>query len=645
MVRTGPIRVLPETLVGRIAAGEVVERPGSVVKELVENALDAGAHRIEIAVEGKLAGLLRVSDDGAGIPASELATAVQRHATSKIAETEDLTRIDSLGFRGEGLAAIGAVSRLRLASSADASGEGAEIVVEGGMIGAPVPVARATGTTVEVRDLFFNTPARRKYLKGEPAEMRYISQLLQAYALARPGVSFSLLVEGRESMRLPAASDLHERVGQILGRAKAARMIPVLVQAQGFELEGFLGAPEDSRARGSHQTFLVNGRWVTSPLLRVALREGYGDLIPPARHPEAVLHLRLPAEEVDVNVHPTKREVRLLRERELYPRLIHLLRDRVEEHFPTLKFTTSTEWRPTTPFPGGGEGQGSLRMVSAAAPAGGAGQVADVSRHELPPNVLPFPRSASFEPIEVEGESETQAPALASMWQLHETYILAAIEGGLLVVDQHAAHERVLFEQAMLRFEEGRTTSQELLFPETVELTHDELSLLLETHAVMEKLGFHLELFGGTTVLVHAIPAGLREWREGALLHDVLDHLDDLPTSMDVNERVARAVACQGAVKAGQKLALAEMNALVDQLFATRLPQNKMLNQKKKKKKYKITYCHRVAVEKRGRHAHTISPAPLTSAPMLELPMTPRFRSLMSSASPRFQRLRPPPGP
>jgi DNA mismatch repair protein MutL len=574
VVRTGPIRVLPETLVGRIAAGEVVERPGSVVKELVENALDAGAERIEVAVEGKLAGLLRVSDDGAGIPAAELAVAVQRHATSKIAETDDLTRIDSLGFRGEGLAAIGAVSRLRLSSSTDSSGEGAEIVVEGGLIGAPIPVARAQGTTVEVRDLFFNTPARRKYLKGEPAELRYISQLLQAYALARPEVSFSLVVEGRESMRLSAAADLHERVGQILGRAKAARMIPVLVQEPGFELEGFLGAPEDSRARGSHQTFLVNGRWVMSQVLRVALRQGYGDLIPPARHPEAVLHLRLPADEVDVNVHPTKREVRLLRERELYPRMIHLLRDRVEDHFPTLKFTTSTEWTPPPAYPGGGdETQGSLRLVSAAAPAEGAGQVGDVAREATPPGILQFPRAASGEPVEVETTPETAGPALASMWQLHETYILAAIAGGLLVVDQHAAHERVLFEQAMLRFEGARTTSQELLFPETVELTHDELSLLLETHAVMEKLGFHLELFGGTTVLVHAIPAGLREWREGALLHDVMDHLDDLPTSMDVNERVARAVACQGAVKAGQKLSLAEMNALVDQLFATRLPQ------------------------------------------------------------------------
>ena len=573
-MRSGPIRVLPESMVGRIAAGEVVERPGSVVKELVENALDAGARRIEVAIEGKLAGLLRVSDDGCGIPPEELFLALQRHATSKIADPDDLTRIDSLGFRGEGLAAIGSVSRLRLASSAGSSGEGAEILVEGGLIGAPTPAARATGTTVEVRDLFFNTPARRKYLKGEPAEMRHISQLLQAYALARPEVSFTLLVEGRESMCLPAAADLHERVGQILGRAKAARMIPVLAEEPGFALEGFLGAPEDSRARGSHQTFLVNGRWVTSPLLRVAVREGYGDLIPPARHPEAVLHLRLPAEEVDVNIHPTKREVRLLRERELYPRLIHLLRDRVESHFPTLKFTTSTEWRPPAALPGEGGGSTGLRLVPAAAPAGGAGRVGDSARETLPAGLLPFPLARSAEPVTVEEEGgEAQGRALASMWQLHETYILAAIEGGLLVIDQHAAHERVLFEQAMLRFAESRTTSQELLFPETVELTHDELSLLLETHAVMEKLGFHLELFGGTTVLVHAIPAGLREWREGALLHDVLDHLDDLPTSMDVNERVARAVACQGAVKAGQKLSLAEMNALVDQLFATRLPQ------------------------------------------------------------------------
>ncbi len=563
-----PIRVLPDALVGRIAAGEVVERPGSVVKELVENAVDAGARRIEVSVEGPLTALIRVSDDGGGIAAAELAVAVQRHATSKISDSDDLVHIASLGFRGEGLAAIGAVSRLRIVSRSAEESMGAEITVEDGRIAAPGPAARAAGTTVEVRDLFFNTPARRKFMKSDASELRYISQLLQAYALARPETAFFLVLDGKTSLNLPAAEDLHARLGQILGRERLARMVPVLEEGPGLALEGFLGAPEDSRARGTRQTFLVNDRWIMSPLLKVAVREAYGDLIPPSRHPEAILHLRLPPEEVDVNVHPTKREVRLLRERELYPRLIRLLKDRVENHFPSLKLGAGTAAPPAGPEPG----QRSLRFPAAPADFGGASRVGE-PRDAEPPRIVPFPSGASRDFAPAEPEEDEAAPVLANLWQLHKTYVLGAIEGALLVIDQHAAHERVLFEQAMLRLEGAPAASQELLFPLTVDLTHDEFSLLLESHSVLEKLGFHLEVFGGTTVLVHAIPAGLREWRHGALLRDVLDHVTELPTSMDVTERVARAVACQGAVKAGQKLSLEEMNVLVNQLFATDKPQ------------------------------------------------------------------------
>jgi DNA mismatch repair protein MutL len=563
---SGPIRVLPETLVGRIAAGEVVERPASVVKELVENALDANARRVAVEVDGGLLGLLRVADDGDGIPASQLPLAVQRHATSKIADGDDLDRIHSLGFRGEGLAAIGAVSRLRILTRSTGENEGASIAVEGGKIGPVTPAPRAPGTTVEVADLFFNTPARRKYMKSPSAELRQISQLLQAYALARPDVHVTLAVDGRTTFDLPPASDLHARAGDVLGRDRLGTMIPVLVETRGLELEGFLGAPENSRVRSGHQIFLLNGRWIQSPVLRVAVREAFGDLIPPSRHPEAVLHLRLPPEEVDVNVHPTKREVRLLRERDLYPRLIHLLREKVEDRFPTLRLSDS---RPVE-MPAAAEPPSRQLVLDPAAPPSGApAWVADGERRD--PVVLPFPESAT-RPAPPE-EGETAAPAMASLWQVHNTYIFAAIAGGVLIVDQHAAHERVLFERAMGKFRGERTSSQELLFPQVVELTPDEFSVLLEVSTTLEKLGFHLELFGGTTVLVHAIPAGLREWRHGALLRDVLDHYTDLPTATDVQERVARAVACQGAVKAGTKLSLEEMNALVDQLFATEKPQ------------------------------------------------------------------------
>lgn len=560
-----PIRVLPETLVGRIAAGEVVERPAAVIKELLENALDAGATRIRVEIEGELTGVLRVTDDGHGIPGDDLPLAVERHATSKIIDPDDLDHIDSLGFRGEGLGAIGAVSRLRVSSRQPEETSGHEIVVDGGLVEPVSPVGRAAGTTVEVRDLFFNTPARRKYLKSNSAELRHIAQLVTAYALARPNVGMSLHVDGRSSVDVAPVEDLHARLQQILGRERVERMIPVLHHSRDIGLEGFVGAPEDARARAGHQIFLINGRWVTSPLLRTTVRQAYGDLIPPARHPEAILLLTLPPETVDVNVHPTKREVRLARERELYPRLIRILRERVEGRYPSLDLARTAQGPETPPLPS--TGQQSLEWSRPASTVAGEGQIGEPS----PTRVLPFPGGPVDDAAPDSGVDE--APAMASMWQLHETYVMAAIEGGLLVVDQHAAHERVLFEQALRRLRGETAASQELLFPVTVDLAPDEFSILLEVHSVLEGLGFHLERFGGTTVLVHAIPAGLREWRHGALLRDVLDHFADLPTQLDVQERVARSVACHGAVKAGQKLSLTEMNALVDQLFATEKPQ------------------------------------------------------------------------
>jgi DNA mismatch repair protein MutL len=569
-----PIRVLSRTLVGRIAAGEVVERPASVVKELVENALDAGASRVSVDIEGGATGLIRVADDGEGIPLGQLAVAVARHATSKVASPEELDAIDSLGFRGEGLAAIGAVSRLRLASRAAVEEEGGEVRVEDGAIGPVTPSARATGTTVEVQDLFFSTPARRKYLKSPSAELRNISQLLQAYALARPEVHFSLNVEGKVSLDFPGVHDLHGRAAQVWGKDRLAAMVPVLHEAADLSLEGFLGAPENSRVRSGHQVFLINGRWVSSPLLRTAVREAYADLIPPSRHPEALLHLRVPADEVDVNIHPTKREVRLLRERMLYPRLIGLVRACVDDRFPVLRLS-GREKPPRRESPDSQVPLGLYLSRSRSTASWGAD-----GPSRSAPEVLPFPgpkRSAAPEGGEPGGppgaEEESEPRAMASMWQVHETYILAAIEGALLIIDQHAAHERVLYEQALRRLQGESPASQELLFPMVIELTHDELSVLLEVASPLEKLGFHLELFGGTTVLVHAIPLGLREWRHGALLKDVLDHYTDLPTQTDIEERVARSVACHGAIKAGQKLSLQEMNALVDQLFATEKPQ------------------------------------------------------------------------
>ena len=563
---TSRIVVLSDAVIGRIAAGEVVERPSSVLKELIENSIDAGSHRIDVSVTGGPTGVLRVSDDGCGMSPEELRLAVHRHATSKLSDESSLEAIESLGFRGEGLPAVASVARVELLSSRG-NGEAARLDVDNGEVGAVEPAARDQGTTISVKDLFFSTPARKKFLKSDAAELRHISRLVQAYAMAYPQISISLEMEKRKLLNLDAASDRHERLTQILGTNRVERLMAVNHEAPHLKLEGFLGVPEDSRARSGHQMFFINGRWVQSPLLRQVTRLAYGDLIPPARHPEAFLWLSVPPDSVDVNVHPTKVEVRLRDERKLYPQLISALKPQVESYYPSLNVNkVGTREDPDPPLPDSRQIPllpASPRDYFHSAPP--PGKVSEET-----PQVLPFPTSIQT-PSGSEGHSED--PVRADLWQIQDTYILARVSDGLLIIDQHAAHERVLYEQALRRFEGEPPASQELLFPTVVEFAPDEYSVLLNAHAALEKLGFHLENFGGTTVLVHAIPVGVRQWNHGALLRDILDHFADLPGELDIIEKVCRSVACHGAVKAGQKLTLEEMNELLDQLFATSKPQ------------------------------------------------------------------------
>lgn len=611
------IRRLPADVVARIAAGEVIERPTSVAKELIENSLDAGARRIVVDVEGGVERLLRISDDGHGMSSESACLALERHATSKITAVEDLHRLTTLGFRGEGLASVAAVSRLTLLT-ASAEGEGARLEVEGGDLRELSAAGRARGTTIEVRDIFFNTPARRKFQRAASTELQHLAKTLQAFALVRPDVAILYRVDGREILNLPEASGMAERMRAIYGRERAARMLPVAVEEPLVRLEGFLGAPEDSRVRSDQQTFFINGRWVQSPLLRGALKQAYGNLIPHERHPFAVLAVAVDPARVDVNVHPTKREVRFSSERDLYPALVGALKRVVIGHVPL--------WRPSEVYRPGVEG---LRSPAPAAGEGGITGLFDSPFAPLPRDSEDRPyqpsgpeqpsegdrvgdreRSQGHEPrvyplaefraiytgegfatgatpgagsaIGIGGggarddEAEQGGQARADLWQLHRTYILASIKGGLLIIDQHAAHERVLFEETLLRMQTSRAASQEMLFPRVVELTAEEFHTLLDIHPTLEKIGFHLELFGGTSVLVNGIPAGLTRWRDGELLHELIAYYADLAaggSGPSIEERVARSYACRSAVKAGEPLTPREMNELVDRLFATTLPQ------------------------------------------------------------------------
>lgn len=590
------IRRLPADVVARIAAGEVIERPASVVKELFENSLDAGATQITVEIEGAVDRMVRISDDGHGMTGDGIHLALERHATSKITDADDLFRISTLGFRGEGLASVAAVSRLVIVSATDDS-EGSRVEAEGGEIRAGHPAARSRGTTIEVRDLFFNTPARRKFQRAVSTELQTVARTLQSYALIRPDLHLRYVVDSREILNLPPAGGLAERMTAIFGRERTGRMIPVEASNRLVTMSGYLGAPEDSRARSDQQTWFINGRLVSNPLLRQAVRQAYGNLLPFDRHPFAVLAIVIDPARVDVNVHPTKKEVRFSSERDLFPALVAPLRQAVLAHVPSF----------TTAGPAGEAAAASREEAEAmrrqgvrdlaelfGAPSGesvdsrgGAGDdVAPIDEPGLTgPLVPPIPAGeATVLPLAFVGSGGAgvvresppvtgDEPAIADLWQLHRTYIFASIRGGLLIIDQHAAHERVLFEEAMLRLRGQRATAQELLFPQVVDLTAEEFHILLDVQPTIEKLGFHIELFGGTTVVVHGIPAGLTRWRQGDLLHDMIAMYGDLPGGPPVEERVARSYACRSAVKSGEPLTAIEMNELVDRLFATRLPQ------------------------------------------------------------------------
>jgi len=584
----GRIHRLDPRTASRIAAGEVLDRPVAALKELVEYALDAGATSIEITVEGALDRAFEVADDGVGLSADELPVALERHATSKIRSLEDLDALATLGFRGEAIPSIAEVSRFSILSRPRDGAGGHRIDVDGGAIGAVAPAARAPGTTVSVRDLFFNTPARRRFLKSSASELRQADRMLHAYAIAYPEVAFRFVVDTRARLALPAAPNRRERLVALLGASFVERTLFVQEERPGFVFEAWLGVPEMARVTREAQTILVNRRWVQSILLSQALRQGYGNLLAPGRHPTAILDFALDPASVDVNVHPTKREIRFAREDAMFGFVVQAVakplavlapryvpQGRAPEGPPSLAELTHEDRRqpglftPLAP-PGGTPVAGGLAVVTGGGSlAGGTGATGAGGGLELVPGGT----------AKAEGTIAGETPAstrLPDLWQLHETYILAPIAGGLLIVDQHAAHERILYEEARARLGGQATPSQGLLFALTVDLSRDQFDLVLEVMPALEKLGFEMSTLSPPTVIVRAVPAGIGAREPAALLRDVLDGLGEhhgRSTARDEPwDRVAKSFACHAAVRAGERLTRESMNHLVDRLFATALP-------------------------------------------------------------------------
>ena len=557
-----PIRRLPPATASRIAAGEVIERPLSALKEVLENALDAGARSVEVRVDRSLDHGFQVADDGEGIDPGDLELALERHATSKIEVLDDLEGLSTLGFRGEALPSIAAVSRLRLTSRPRGAAEAVTIACEGGAVSGRMTAARAPGTTVEVGDLFFNTPARRKFMSSPAGELRAAFRMLEAYALACPEVGFRLVVDERERFDWPAAGSVRERAAALWGARHAGQLLEARGERDGFVIEALLGLPEHARATREGQVFLVNRRWIQSPLLGAALRQAYGNLLPPGRFPAATLWLSVPPARLDVNVHPTKREVRFADENAVFRLAAGACAVPLAKLQPP--FTVVRGGTPDAAEPRWADrirekpGQTSLALEATAAGT---------------PPAAPGTGEGSFAiPATAAGPRAEQE---SDLWQLHRTYILAPVRGGLVILDQHAAHERILFEEAMARFHGTPGVSQQLMFPALADLSRDQYELLLELGPWLKQLGWELRALGPPTVIIQGVPGGLKAERPGQLLQDLLDGVSESTgrgAHEDLAEHLARSFACHAAIKAGDALTQAEMRALVDRLFATSRP-------------------------------------------------------------------------
>jgi DNA mismatch repair protein MutL len=565
-----PIQTLPNELIDQIAAGEVVERPASVVKELVENSLDAGARRVEIDIEEGGSALIRIRDDGAGIPAGELALAVQRHATSKIATLDDLAAIVTLGFRGEALPSIGSVARLRIASRTADAAHAAEISIDGGDVGAVRPAAHPVGTTVEVRELFFNVPARRKFVRSIATEFSHIAGLVERLALARPEVAFRLRHGSRVVQDLPAAHDAAgelRRIAALLGDDFAASALPLETGVGPVALRGWIGAPIAARAQADRQYFFVNGRAVRDRLLASAVRQGYRDVLYQARHPAYVLHLALDPELVDVNAHPQKLEVRFRDSRQVHAYVARAVEQALAGGPTTAASSVRGVLAESSAF--------GSRAVAAPRPLPWGERADDGATPSGIGGALDWPALAAggvgvreARPGAAAPGSEPLGQAIA---QLHGIYILAQNEHGLVIVDAHAAHERVLYEQ--LKAEQGAAAaSQQLLAPVIVELGVHEVALVLEAAAEFATAGFEIGQLSPTALVVRAVPALLARESLPELVRGVLRDLAVGGGTGHIEEaghRLLANVACRSAIHAGRRLTLPEMNALLRQMERT----------------------------------------------------------------------------
>ena len=602
-------------MANKIAAGEVVQRPASVVKELIENALDAKASRVTVVVKDAGKVFVQVTDDGEGMSSEDAHLAFHRHATSKISTAEDLEAIRTLGFRGEALASIAAVAQVELKTRQQSDDTGTLLRIEGNELRESTRVAMERGTSVVVKNLFFNTPARRNFLKTRTTELKNISDVVTRMAIAYPEIAWHYVSDEEELLELKPSSE-EGRLNDLFGERQLASLVRLREKTEYISIDGFLGSPDFGRKSRAEQFLYINRRFVLNRAISHAVFQAYEHLLEKGKFPFFILHLSLDPHRVDVNVHPSKMEVKFENESNVYRFVLSGIRRCLAAHdlIPTvtlhadgalagpgerLRFDRSTGPPVAGPSSRGGgvppatpAERPSLGMLS---PAGaeeidieklfgkierrmGAEATQKDGEATFPPDrqkpgAVPRDRVLPHRPIRPAGGKEPVQEARA-IWQVHNKYILSQIRTGLLIVDQHVAHERILYEKVLANFENNLPSTQQLLFPQTVQLSASDYTLVKELVPHLEKLGFDIKLFGKNTVVIEGIPADVRIGSEAQILQDVLDEFkrNEHAPMPDARDNLAKSFACKAAIKAGDRLSTTEMIVLIDQLFATQMP-------------------------------------------------------------------------
>jgi DNA mismatch repair protein MutL len=580
------IRVLADHVANQIAAGEVVERPASVAKELVENSIDAGATRITIEIEAGGRRLLKVSDDGEGMVRDDAILAFERHATSKIRETDDLAAIGTLGFRGEALASIASVAKVELTTCIEGANAATRVTIDGGRMRDVKDAAHPRGTTITVRDLFFNIPARRKFLRSEATETYHLTNLVTHYALAHPEIAFTFVNNGREVVRTAPAKDLRERAYQIFGEEFLKNLLEVDGGETGFaRVSGFVSAPRDRRTSRDAQYLFVNRRFVRDRMIGRALSEAYRSILPHGVYPAALLFIDTPLEEVDVNVHPAKTEVRFRRQAAVADAVREAVRAALASASyvpppepprgpePTMTATAAVSWiapQPRIEFvpppprppvePSGDEIARDIEIMLQSAPQSVKSVVPPLdSAEKIARQVTPESLSTNIRPL----------------GQLEESFIIATDDEGLLLIDQHVAHERILFDKYRALEAERRTDSQQMLVPETFDLTPAQAAVFDDLVPELEKYGFELMRLSGRTVAIRAVPADLPASEARNMLFELLETVDAEKKSAapdTMRDEIAASLACHAAIKVNMPLAPEKMHWLIDRLLQTSSP-------------------------------------------------------------------------